>query len=73
MLRLGRLAAALIHGAQKLLLLTVDSKEDFVQVPNIAEASLTPLQSSSTVGTEYETMISRSARKSSTFRKLRQS
>jgi len=73
--------AVLIHGAPQILLFTVDSNEDFVQVPNIAEAALTPLQLSGIVRTElltpnrivsYETMIPRSARRSSTSRKLRQ-
>ena len=33
-------------------MLSVDWNEDFVQVPNIAEAALTPLQFSGIVGTE---------------------
>ena len=33
-------------------MLSVDSKEDFVQVPNIPEAALTPLEFSGIVGTE---------------------
>ena len=36
--------AVLIHGTPEILLLAVDSNEDFVQVPNIAEPALTPLQ-----------------------------
>jgi hypothetical protein len=35
--------AVLIYGTPKILLLAVDSNEDFVQVPNVAEAALTPL------------------------------
>jgi hypothetical protein len=45
----------LIHGTPEILLLAVDSNEDFVQVPNIAEAALTPLQFSSIVRTELLT------------------
>ena len=44
--------AVLIHGAPEILLLSVDSNEDFVQVPNIAEPALTPLQFSGIVRTE---------------------
>jgi hypothetical protein len=47
--------AVLIHGTPQILLLAVDSNEDFVQVPNIAEAALTPLQSSGIVRTELLT------------------
>src|SRR4029079_18395968 len=47
--------AVLIHGAPQILLFTVDSNEDFVQVPNIAEAALTPLQLSGIVRTELLT------------------
>jgi hypothetical protein len=45
----------LIHGAPEILLLAVDSNEDFVQVPNIAKAALTPLQFSGIVRTELLT------------------
>ena len=44
--------AVLIHGTPEILLLAVDSNEDFVQVPNIAEAALTPLQFSGIISTE---------------------
>src|ERR1700676_1308122 len=44
--------AVLIYGAPEILLLAVDSNEDFVQVPNIAEPALTPLQFSGIVGAE---------------------
>src|ERR1700674_3530406 len=47
--------AVLIHRASEILLLSVDSNEDFVQVPNIAEPALTPLQFSGIVGTELMT------------------
>jgi len=47
--------AVLIHGAPEILLLAVDSNEDVVQVPNIAEAALTPLQFSGIVRTELLT------------------
>jgi len=47
--------AVLIHGAPQILLLAIDSKKDFVQVPNIAEPALTPLQFSSIVRTELLT------------------
>ena len=36
--------AVLIHGAPEILLLTVDSNEDFVQVPDAAKAALTSVQ-----------------------------
>ena len=39
-------------------MLSVDSKEDFVQVPNIPEAALTPLEFSGIVGTERLTPAS---------------
>jgi len=42
----------LIHGTPEILLLAVDSNEDFVQVPNIAEPALTPLQFSGIVWAE---------------------
>ena len=45
----------LIHSTPEILLLAVDSNEDFVQVPNIAEPALTPLQFSGIVGTELLT------------------
>ena len=45
----------MIHGTPQILLLAVDSNEDFVQVPNIAEAALTPLQFSGIVRTELLT------------------
>ena len=47
--------AVLIHGTPEILLLAVDSNEDFVQVSNIAEAALTPLQFSGIVRTELLT------------------
>jgi hypothetical protein len=47
--------AVLIHGTPEILLLAVDSNEDLVQVPHIAEATLTPLQFSGIVGTEFLT------------------
>src|SRR5438552_7159316 len=47
--------AVLIHGTPEILLLAVDANEDFVQVPNIAEAALTPFQFSGIVGTELLT------------------
>jgi hypothetical protein len=47
--------AVLIHGTPEILLLAVDSNEDFVQVPNIAEAALTPLQFSGIFRTELLT------------------
>ena len=45
----------LIHGTPQVLLLAVDSNEDLVQVPNTAEAALTPLQFSGIVRTELLT------------------
>ena len=47
--------AVWIHGTPEILLLAVDSNEDLVQVPHIAEATLTPLQLSGIVGTEFLT------------------
>src|ERR1700675_130669 len=47
--------AVLIHGTPEILLLAVDSNEDFVQVPNIAQAALTPLQFSGLPRTELLT------------------
>jgi hypothetical protein len=47
--------AVLIHSTPEILLLAVNSNEDFVQVPNIAEAALTPLQFSGIVRTELLT------------------
>ena len=47
--------AVLIHGTPEILLPAVDSNEDFVQVPNIAEAALMPLQFSGIVRTELLT------------------
>ncbi len=50
--------AVLIHGPPKILLLAIDPHEDFVQVPDIAEAALAPLQLSSIVRTELLTPMS---------------
>lgn len=50
--------AVLIHGPPKILLLAVDSDEDLIQVPDIAEAALAPLQLSSIVRTELLTPMS---------------
>ena len=47
--------AILIHGTPEILLLAVDSNEDFVQVPDIPEAALTPLQFSGIVRTKLLT------------------
>jgi hypothetical protein len=47
--------AVLIHGTPEILLLAVDSNENFVQVPHIAEAALTTLQFSGIVRTELLT------------------
>ena len=45
----------LIHSPPEVLLLAVDSDEDFVQIPDIAKAALSPLQFSNIVGTELQT------------------
>jgi hypothetical protein len=37
----------LIHRPPEILLLAIDSNEDFIQVPAVAEAALTPLQTTS--------------------------
>jgi hypothetical protein len=43
----------LIHGTPKILLLAVDSDEEFVQIPGITEASLFLLKPSGIVGSEF--------------------
>ena len=45
--------AVLIHGTPKILLLAVDSDEEFVQIPGITEASLFLLKTSGIVGSEF--------------------
>ena len=50
--------AVLIHGTPKIVLLAVDSDEEFVQIPGIAEAPLSPLQFSNVVWTELLTPAS---------------
>ena len=71
----------LVHGAPEILALTVDRDEDLVQKPRIAEATLSSLQPPGVVGAKlpaplpngsYDTMMPRSASRSSTSRKLRQ-
>jgi hypothetical protein len=47
--------AILIHGTPEILLLAVDSYEDFVQMPSITQAALTPRQLSGIVRTEVLT------------------
>jgi hypothetical protein len=48
----------LIHGTPKVLLLAVDSDKEFVQIPHIAEATLTPFQFPNVVWTELLTPAS---------------
>jgi hypothetical protein len=48
----------LIHRALQVLLLAVDSDEDFIQLQDVAEATPTPLESSSIVRTELLTAVS---------------
>jgi hypothetical protein len=43
----------LIHGTPKILLLAVDSDEEFVQIPGITEAPLFHLKTSGIVGSEF--------------------
>jgi len=43
----------LIHGTPKILLLAVDSDEEFVQIPGVTEASLFLLETSGIVGSEF--------------------
>jgi hypothetical protein len=43
----------LIDGTPKILLLAVDSDEEFVQIPSITEASLFPFKTSGIVGSEF--------------------
>jgi hypothetical protein len=73
--------AVLIHGSPEIVLLVIDPNENFVQVPAVAQATLTLLQTSSVAGTELLTPNSnrfigdddpRSARRSSTSQKLKQ-
>ena len=47
--------AVLIHGPPEIVLLSIDSNKDFVQVSNIAEPALTPLQFSGIFRTELLT------------------
>jgi hypothetical protein len=49
--------AVLIHGAPQLLLLAVDSNEDLIQVPVVAQPSLSSLQFPSMVETELLTPL----------------
>jgi hypothetical protein len=42
----------LIHSQPEILLLAVDSDEDFIPVPSISDAALSALQSSNVIGTE---------------------
>jgi hypothetical protein len=44
-----------IHGTPEILLLAVNSNENLVQVPHITETTLTALQLSGIVGTEFLT------------------
>ena len=48
----------LIHGPPKILLLAVDSDEEFVQIPGITEASLFTLKTSGIVGAEFPAPLS---------------
>ena len=50
--------AVLIHGTPQVLLLAVDPDEDFIQVPDVAEATPTPLQSPGIVRAELLTPVS---------------
>ena len=43
----------LIHGTPQILLSTVDSDEEFVQIPGVTEAALFPLKTSGIVGSEF--------------------
>jgi len=43
----------LIHGTPKILLLAVDSDEEFVQIPGVTEAALFLLKTSGIVGSEF--------------------
>ena len=70
----------LIHRAPEILALTVDRDEDFVQEPRIAESTLSSLQPPGVLRANfshhcrmvsYDTMMPRSASRSSTSRKLR--
>jgi hypothetical protein len=49
--------AVLIHGAPQIPLLAVDSNEDFIQMPVVAQPSLSSLQSPSIVETELLTPL----------------
>src|SRR5262245_28107343 len=73
-----RTAARRDTATPEILLLAVDSDEEFVQIPDVAEATLFPLQTlyitrsefSAPLSDGFERMIPRSASKSSTSRKL---
>ena len=43
----------LIHGTPQILLLAIDSDEQFVQIPGITESSLFLLETSEIVGAEF--------------------
>jgi hypothetical protein len=49
--------AVLVHGTPQILLLAVDAKEDFIQVPVVAQPSLSSLQFPSIAGTELLTPL----------------
>ncbi len=50
--------AVLVNGAPEILPLTLDRHEDFVQVPRVAEATLSPLELSSVLRTKLPTPLS---------------
>src|SRR4051794_11088995 len=47
--------AVLIHRPPQIVLLSIDSNKNFVQMPSVAEATLTPLQTSGTASVELLT------------------
>ena len=47
--------AVLIHGPPEIVLLSIDSNKDFIQMPGVAEATLTPIQISGIARTELLT------------------
>jgi len=50
--------SVLIHGTPEILLLAVDSDEEFVQIPDVAEATLFPLQTLYITRSEFSAPLS---------------
>ena len=50
--------AVLVDGAPEIMLLALDSQEEFIQVPRIAQPTLSPLEGTGVFGTELPTPLS---------------